>query len=857
MDEESNAQSLALRFSSRTINQDLGFIFGRNTNLSDIIIAPNSARHVSNTHFRIYLGDNGVLMLEDISTNGTLVDHVNLRGKLGMSLSTRILCSGSTIEIFRSKQDEHVKFSVHLPSHKEHEEEYRRNYNAYLGRSGFAIRDYAAKSSIIGSNGKQFRGVIDAGPSSKKALLRSVSNPHGMHWNGGWRYNVVGLLKKGAFATVYMLATIKGGQLLVAKELDKKRLMKNRQTDHRLDNKMRIMRTLQHPNIIQNIDYQDIGSHIYIITEYIHYGDLQDYLSSYGPLPKKLARSIAKQVLNALVYLHQKKIIHRNIKPESILIASVEPFVVKLTNFGLSIIVKNNDTFLKTFCGTLLYCAPEVFPYYRAPLLNFHSCSQLVDIWSFAAVLWYALCCEPPFEGVADYNEQGMFEKVMGTQLDPTRLKEQGVSEEACGLLIAMLNVDPAQRLTEQQCLEHPWLVDDEMILDFNNEDESEDAGDETEDAGGESEDASGETEDASEETEDVGDESEEPRLNLKTTVSQDPMQIASLCGWQIGRDRFPETIEGNETVLITSKRGVLGHGRVGVVEKVRCQQPGFLYLVRKRINISCGSTYQTTRAIEAINREIRTLRNLGHLHIIKIIGSYQEKIASRHFYFLLMFPVGNNDLEGFLMAAAEVIRQGTPPKALQYSRWLRKWFGCLASALAYMHSQGVHHEDIKPRNIVHRREEIYFTDFSSAREVDLASQVTSTESPALATRIYAASDVFPDEHGNNSRHGSKSDVFSLGTVFIEMLTVLDGKNIGSLREGLPAKSPYHKITHTFDDWFASKVSTHMYTKCVKPMLAPERQDRPTATEVVDCIRGSQPWRAHACPCQNMTSFSS
>jgi len=443
LDEESNTQSLALRFSSRTINQDLGFIFGRNTSLSDIIIAPNSASRVSNTHFRIYLSDNGgngVLMLEDMSTDGTLVDHVHLRGKLDISSSRRILCSGSTIKIPHSKQDEHVRFSVHLPSHKEHEEEYRRNYNAYL----------------------------DAGPSSKKALPKSVSNPHGMHWNGGGKYNVVGQLKKGPFATVYMLSTIRGGKLLIAKELDKKRLMKNGQTDHLLDNEMRIMRTLRHPNIIQNIDYQDVGNYIYIITEYVCYGDLQDYLSNYGPLSEKLARSIAKQVLNALAYLHQKKITHRNIKPESVLIASVEPFIVKLTDFGLSKIVKNNNTFLKTFCGTLLYCAPEVFPYYSAPA--FQSYSQLVDIWSFAAVLWYALNCEPPFKGVADYNERGMFERVMGTQLDPTRLKEMGVSDEACDLLIAMLNVDPAQRPTEQQCLEHPWLVDDEMVLDLNNE---------------------------------------------------------------------------------------------------------------------------------------------------------------------------------------------------------------------------------------------------------------------------------------------------------------------------------------------------------------------------------------------------
>lgn len=115
---------------------------------------------------------------------------------------------------------------------------------------------------------------------------------------------------------------------------------------------------------MQYIDYSDQDSYLYIIMKYVACGELSSYMSQNGPMPELLAKSVSRQMLNALDYLHKRKITHRDIKPDNILIASNDPFTVKLSDFGLSKVVNDKETFLKTFCGTLLYCAPEVYPEY-------------------------------------------------------------------------------------------------------------------------------------------------------------------------------------------------------------------------------------------------------------------------------------------------------------------------------------------------------------------------------------------------------------------------------------------------------------------------------------------------------------
>jgi serine/threonine protein kinase len=135
---------------------------------------------------------------------------------------------------------------------------------------------------------------------------------------------------------------------------------------------------------------------------------------------------------------------------------------------------------------------------------------------------------------------------------------------------------------------------------------------------------------------------------------------------------------------------------------------------------------------------------------------------------------------------------------------YLRTWIQCLASALAYLHAQQIQHEDIKPSNIIHCGSHVLFTDFESSRDVKLRN-TTSTASPALGTRLFAAPEAMVDRNDNVGCHGFISDVFSLGLVFAEILWVLNGGKV-PLREHIQSQarrstpfSQYHEVVVDID----------------------------------------------------------
>lgn len=214
--------------------------------------------------------------------------------------------------------------------------------------------------------------------------------------------------------------------------------------------------------------------------EFIDGGDLGKLIIEKGPLSESMVQTMAKQLLDALGYLHNKNITHRDVKPDNILVKSLDPFVTKLTDFGLSKMIENEETFLRTFCGTLLYCAPEVYSEYneynddgvRVPRNRHHRpppgqrYGHAVDVWSLGGVLFYALTQKPPFPAKNGAGHSELLHQIMTRPLDIAPLLQANVSREGIDFLSRMLDRRPETRASVDTLLKHPWVGGPGLDLD-------------------------------------------------------------------------------------------------------------------------------------------------------------------------------------------------------------------------------------------------------------------------------------------------------------------------------------------------------------------------------------------------------
>lgn len=226
-------------------------------------------------------------------------------------------------------------------------------------------------------------------------------------------------------------------------------------------------------NIVQYIEHFDWDAHqFFIIMEYVPGGDLGKLIQEYGPIGEPYVKIMAEQMLDALGYLHDNKITHRDVKPDNILIQSTNPLVVKLTDFGLSKMIDTEQTYLKTFCGTLLYCAPEVYSEYSSyddtgrrtqrtghRVVDRERYDHAVDIWSLGGVLFYSLTGNPPFPVKNGVTYTELLDHIIKIPVNTLPLSRSNVSSAGIHFLSRMIHVRPETRATVPELQAHPWLV--------------------------------------------------------------------------------------------------------------------------------------------------------------------------------------------------------------------------------------------------------------------------------------------------------------------------------------------------------------------------------------------------------------
>ncbi|ETS05731.1 Pkinase-domain-containing protein [Trichoderma reesei RUT C-30] len=504
MPQDLGSHALILRLSSPVKNPAAGFRFGRNGARCDVVFANDPLRRVSNIHFRIYINEYGTVMVEDHSTNGTTVDNNLLISRPrdpavanDPDRKTKwMLSSGSIVGIYLQDM-RHLSFRVRIPRREnEFDLAYQRRVDAYFARQ--ALRGGPVETVTTGPGGhvdlfggtaaQNAQAALAPAPNAQAAALRvpdrqppeqrspskrKEARVAQRQWTGSGKYNKIGMIGKGAFAVVYKVTSKYNGVPYAAKELEKRRFIKNGVLDQKVENEMRIMQKVDHPNIvryIENFDWDD--RLLIIIMEYVPGGDLGKHIADDMPFSESDSREMAKQLLSALSYLHANNITHRDVKPDNILINSLQPLDVKLTDFGLSKMVDTEQTFLRTFCGTLLYCAPEVYTEYaeydengvrsrgkKARRVPGQRYNHAVDIWSLGGVLFYSMTGQPPYPVKSGISYSELLHKIMTTLLDIRPLERRAISDDGIDFICSMLQRKPENRGTIDELFRHSWLT--------------------------------------------------------------------------------------------------------------------------------------------------------------------------------------------------------------------------------------------------------------------------------------------------------------------------------------------------------------------------------------------------------------
>jgi len=230
---------------------------------------------------------------------------------------------------------------------------------------------------------------------------------------------------------------------------------------HQLKKEIEVLRLLDHPNIIRYEGMVETSKKIYCFMEYVHGCELYEYLLHNGPMDQETTAHLTHSLMNAVAHMHDRGIIHRDIKAENVMLAKPHPGsttpVPKLIDFGFATILNYSVT--NSFLGTAGYLAPEIRQercYYRS-----------VDIWAMGILVYLTLSCRLPFDrelAALPKNVEtlkGQFTLAFREEVWETD------HEEVKELLGNMLAIQPAKRWNARECLRHAWLSGDHFGKQF------------------------------------------------------------------------------------------------------------------------------------------------------------------------------------------------------------------------------------------------------------------------------------------------------------------------------------------------------------------------------------------------------
>ncbi|KAK5635181.1 hypothetical protein RRF57_010893 [Xylaria bambusicola] len=272
------------------------------------------------------------------------------------------------------------------------------------------------------------------------------------------------------------------------------------------------------------------------------------------------------------------------------------------------------------------------------------------------------------------------------------------------------------------------------------------------------------------------------------------------------------------------------------VVYKIFCK--GQLFALKLIESTTGGAT------ITAAANEIGILSRLDHGHIVQFVGSYRKPLDKQRLEIgIILYPAAECNLEQFLKRIADHDLEDNKEA-------LRTFFGCLSRIVRLLHvDESVKHKDIKPQNILVNERIVFFSDFGISRYFPDGNSVTS--GPSRHTRRYSAPEVVKSD-----KRGRRADIFSLGCVFLEIITVISGHRVRELSAYLNENEEqrnYFENAAKVRSWIEEKLAKVLsppdsgILSTIVKMLDHNPEKRPDAEEVVQTMETLFTHACHVC----------
>merc|ERR1719320_720332 len=308
------------------------------------------------------------------------------------------------------------------------------------------------------------------------SVRRISTNRNHMYIN---KYLLKERIGVGSFGTVRKCQDITTGKLYAMKIIDKENLrsqFKFRKTKNNsvrcstaLDNveqEIAIMKKLHHENVVSLIEVIDLENAVYLIMEYMPFGSIAKGSETipklerddieYKENDKYVLKLYMRDIVSGLAYLHSQRICHSDIKPENILIGN--DGVLKLCDFGLSKFLRKGESsrVFEAKDGTLPFQAPECLSESEDSKFSLYP----TDIWALGVTLYQLKYGYLPF---FSEDEEILMEKILKDPVIIPDLEDKDFSQ----MIKAMLNKDPAKRITVEELCKHPWITDQGKLPDL------------------------------------------------------------------------------------------------------------------------------------------------------------------------------------------------------------------------------------------------------------------------------------------------------------------------------------------------------------------------------------------------------